>query len=441
MRRIVPGLLISAFLFSGITGTMAQSAADTNLHNATLAVCVQYAMTHQPAVQQALIDEDITEKQIRQRLSDWYPQVSFNYNAQHVFELPTALVNGVYVKTGAPNSSTLGLGATQNIFNRDVLFATRTKDDYRKRSKQNTSLTKIDLAVDVSKAFYDVLLSQKLISVLDQAITRLERSLSDATNQYRAGIVDKTDYKRATIALNNAKAQHKYSVNQVTAKLAYLKQLMGLSDNASLQLQYDTANLRQDALIDTTMTVKPENRIEYIQLQTQQQIQAATVKYYKWGYMPSVAAFGNYNLGYLNNEFTKLYNNTFPTSNLGITLSLPIFQGSRRIMQVKQAELEYKRLGWDMISLHNRVNTEYENALATYKSNLFNYFSLRENVELAEDVYKTLDLQYRSGIRPYLDVITAESDLRSAQLNMYVALFQVMGSKLEVEKALGLIQY
>jgi outer membrane protein len=441
MRRTLPGLLLCCILFFDASQTMGQASTDTSLGNATLALCLQYAMTHQPAVQQSLIDEDITDKQIRSRLADWYPQIGFNYNVQHTFELPTALVNGVYVRTGATNASTIGLAATQNIFNRDVMFATRTKDDLRKRAKQNTSLTKIDLAVSVSRAFYDVLLSQRLISVLDEAIVRLQRSLTDANNQYRAGIVDKTDYKRATIALNNAKAQHKYSVEQVTAKMAYLKQLMGLSDSSYLRLSYDTTQLKQEAFIDTSLLPKVENRIEFIQLQTQQRLQAANIKYQKSGYIPSVAAFGNYNLGYLSNDLAKIYNNTFPNSNIGVTLAVPIFQGSRRVMQVKQAELEYKRLEWDMISLRNRVNTEYEDALATYKSNLFNYFSLRENVELAEDVYKTLDLQYRSGIRPYLDVITAESDLRSAELNMYVALFQLMGSKLEVQKALGLIQY
>jgi outer membrane protein len=56
-------------------------------------------------------------------------------------------------------------------------------------------------------------------------------------------------------------------------------------------------------------------------------------------------------------------------------------------------------------------------------------------------VYRTLDLQYRSGIKTYLDVIIAESDLRTTQLNYYNALFQLLQSKLDVEKALGNITY
>src|SRR3982750_523668 len=46
----------------------------------TLQEAVEYAVKNQPRVQQALLDERITTLQIRSRLSDWWPQISFNYN-------------------------------------------------------------------------------------------------------------------------------------------------------------------------------------------------------------------------------------------------------------------------------------------------------------------------------------------------------------------------
>jgi outer membrane protein TolC len=146
-------------------------------------------------------------------------------------------------------------------------------------------------------------------------------------------------------------------------------------------------------------------------------------------------------MGYLSNDFLKTYSNGYANSNIGIQLTIPIFQGNKRILQVRQAELQYKRVDWDMILFKSRVNAQYAQALASYKGNLYNYFALKDNVILADEVYKTLDLQYRSGIKTYLDVIIAESDLRTAQLNYYDALFQLLQSKVDVQKALGNIQY
>ena len=79
--------------------------------------------------------------------------------------------------------------------------------------------------------------------------------------------------------------------------------------------------------------------------------------------------------------------------------------------------------------------------MAAYKSNLYNFFSLKENLSLASDVYDVIQLQYRSGVKAYLDVITAESDLRTAQISYYNALYQVLSSKIDVAQALGDISY
>jgi outer membrane protein TolC len=64
-----------------------------------------------------------------------------------------------------------------------------------------------------------------------------------------------------------------------------------------------------------------------------------------------------------------------------------------------------------------------------------------ENVALAEDVYRIIKLQYDEGIKTYLEVITAETDLRTTQLNYFNALYQVMSRKIDVQKSLGQISY
>jgi len=143
----------------------------------------------------------------------------------------------------------------------------------------------------------------------------------------------------------------------------------------------------------------------------------------------------------LNNQFSKLYNQSYPNSNAGITLSIPIFQGGKRLQQIKQAQFQIVQATNDIRSYENTINTQYQNALSAYKSNLYNYFSLKENLSLASEVYNVIQLQYRSGIKAYLDVITAESDLRTAQINYYNALYQVLSSKIDVSQALGTINY
>jgi outer membrane protein TolC len=199
--------------------------------------------------------------------------------------------------------------------------------------------------------------------------------------------------------------------------------------------------MEKEAWVDTSQDVNFNNRIEYQILMTERRLLEYNLKYNKWSYYPSVSAFGSYNFNYLGNQFSSLYSQNYPYSYAGIQLAFPIFQGSKRIQNIKIADLQVKRTDWDIENLKTNINTQYAEAMAAYKSNLNDYTVLKENVELAKDVYNTIQLQYRSGVKAYLDVIIAETSLRSAQTNYINALYQVLSSKLDVQKALGTIQY
>ena len=388
-----------------------------------------------------MIDEKIVRETIRTRLADWLPQLNLDASYQHNFQLPTNFFGGNFVSSGSHHISAVDFAATQNIFDRDVLLALRSSGNIKQAARQITDSTTIGMVAGVSKAFYDILLTQKQLSVLDEDIVRLNRSLEDAYNQYKGGIVDKTDYKRATISLNNAKAQRKQQQDLLTSKYFYLRQLMGYPDSAYLQLQYDSLELERETSLDTLQEINYSTRIEYRLLQTEKNLQQYNLKYYKWSFLPNVSAFGNYNLNYINNNFGKLYSRSFPNSNVGVQLAFPIFQGGKRIFQVRAAEWQVKRLDWEMTSLQNIIRTEYAQAMALYKGNLANYEALKENVQLASEVYNVIRLQYQQGIKTYLDVIIAESDLRSSQLNFYAALYQLLQSKIDVQKALGTLSW
>jgi outer membrane protein TolC len=295
--------------------------------------------------------------------------------------------------------------------------------------------------VNVSKAFFAVLLSKQQNVLLDDDIRRLALSQQDTYAQYKSGVTDKTDYERASIALNNARAAKKQASEALKTSLSFLKEQMGYPSERNLAVQYDTTRMESELQIDTTQALNPENRIEYQLLQTQRSLLQSNINYNYWSFLPSFSAFGNYNLNYLNNNFNKLYAHDYPSSFIGLQLSFPIFQGGRRYQEIRIAQLELSRSDFDVANLRDVMNTQYTEALASYKSNLNSYYVLKENLNLANNVYNTIQLQYKAGVKTYLDVITAETDLRTTQINYINALFQVLSSKLDVQRALGTIHY
>lgn len=438
----------------------AQSPADTSTAVVTLKQSIDYALRNQPVLKQAYIDEQINEKDIRISLSAWLPQIGSTGQYQHYFQRSPIFASGSGTNAGtgsgtgtgtggttggtsqaalaaAPNVSTLGLQGSQVIYNNDVLQASRASKYSRQFYKQNTQSSRIDVVTDVSKAFYDVLLSQRQLDIINEDIVRLRRSLKDAYSRYQAGVVDKTDYKQATIALNNSLASLKQTQEAIKSKSAYLKQVMGLNPAKNVVLSYDSLSLQNEAVIDTNQILNYSNRVEYRLLETQKNLQNLNVSYYKWSFLPSLSAIGGYSAAYFSDNFSKLYNDAYPTSFVGLSLTLPIFQGGKRLQNLAKARLQVERSDLDLINSRNAINTEYVQALANYKSN-YNYWQvLKENVALAKDVYKVVDLQYREGVKTYLDVIVSQADLRTAELNYYNALFQLLSSKIDLQRSLG----
>lgn len=417
------------------------STKDSLLAEVTLKSAVDYAIIHQPLVRQSLLDQEITEKTIKSKLSEFYPQVNFDYTFQHNFIVQSTIFNGNEVKLGSDNLSSGYFTLNQAIFDKDVFLARRSRSDVRLQASQATSNNKIDVAVNVSKAFYDILSTIQQIKIAEQNIVRIERSLKDAYNQYKSGIVDKIDYKRATITLNNANASKRSNEALLKAKLEYLKSLMGYPVSGELNIVHDTTQMTKEILLDTLQVPDYTARIEYRILETQKRLLQYNVKYNKWSYLPTVAINGAYNFNYQSNLFSKLYSNNLPNSYANITFGIPIFQGFKRKNDIRIAEMDVQRNELDLINLRSMVNADFAQALASYKANLHNFLALKENLSLAQEVYDIIQLQYRSGIKAYLEVITSEADLRTSQINYFNAMYELMQSKIDVQKSLGQINY
>lgn len=407
---------------------------------ATLQECIDFALQNRGTVQQALIDEEIGERDIAVALSGWYPQLSANAQYNKNIIIPTAAIGDQVIRMGQNHTAALAFQADQQILNPQLIQASKATTHIRQRNAQNTESTLIHTIVEVSKGYYDILTTEEQLKIIDENIARLSKQLSDARARYDSGLADPTDYKRAQISLSNAQADRKRSEEIRKYKYAYFKELLGLDTADELHLSFDNAEMESEILLDTTTQLQYENRIEYRQLETVRQLQALNTRYHKWTFLPNVSAFYNYALDYRNNSFGDLLGMDYPRSVFGLTLSVPIFQGTRRTQEIRRSRLQEERLNWDAVNLRNRIYSEYELAMATYKAGLADLRAAESNVALSEEVYNTIKLQYDEGIKNYLDLMTAETDLRTTQLNYLGTLYAVLSGKLDVQRALGTIE-
>ncbi len=406
--------------------------------------CLDYALKHQPFINQALISESSTKAPKAINTSGWLPQVNLSANLTHYLTLPTGFVKQsggttIQQRTGVVNTAIPVLAVTQTIFNPALLYASRTAPLLEKQAEQITDSTKIEIVAAVSKTFYALLLTLEQINVLKEDTARLGKNVSDTYHQYIGGIVDETDYDEAVITLNNSKAQLMQANQNVNPQYATLKQVMGFPPARQFNVLYDTLQMKNDIAFDTTQQLQYEKRIELQELLTSQQIQGQQVNYYRKAWLPTLGAFFDYDYAFQNNSLGQLFSNAYPYSFVGLSLSMPIFTGFARTQNIHRAKLQSQLLDWSEVSLRSEIYTEYTTALANYKSNLYGLDISRQNVNLAKKTYDIVNLQYLQGVVPYLNVITAESNLITSEISYQNALFQLLSSKIDLEKSMGII--
>ena len=195
-------------------------------------------------------------------------------------------------------------------------------------------------------------------------------------------------------------------------------------------------------IIDPEMTeFSVANRIEYQIVQTNQRLTELNIKNYKSQYLPTLNANFNYGWTSGTNSFSDLteFNDEtwFNFSSIGVTMSIPIFDGLRKSYINQQNRLSLKQLDKGLKQTKNNIKREIESSVISYNNSIRNMRTQKENMELAEDVFEVTRIKYKEGVGSNLEVVEAESDLKEAQTNYYSALYDAFVAKIDLLKAQG----
>jgi outer membrane protein len=255
---------------------------------------------------------------------------------------------------------------------------------------------------------------------------------------YDNGFVELIDVHRVTVAYNNVQTEEKKLERFFDLSVQLLKFQMGmpLEENLVLVDELKTIDF-------TSSLVAPKvdynKRIEYSQLQTLQRVNELDLKRYRMAYLPSVAAFATLNAQAQRNEF-DIFNTDkkwYPVGVVGARISLPLFTGMQRHYRVQQAKLNLEKVNNQFIQLEQSIDMEYESSKTIMLNSIEALQIQKENMDLADEVFRITKIKYDQGIGTNIEIINAESSLKEAQTNYYNALYDALIAKIELETATG----
>lgn len=418
--------------------------------NFSLQEAIDFAQRNQASVLNAQIDEQIAKNTVKQTIGIGLPQVNGSASFQDFLKVPTSLIPGeifgqpgtqIPVQFGVKYQSSLGLDASQLLFDGSYIVGLKASRTYKELSVKNLKRTRIETSIAVTKAYYSVLVSNEQFNLIDINLTRLNKSLGDTKALYKNGFVEKIDVDRLSVLKNNLETERENVQRLLALNLNMLKFQMGMSVNSKLTLKDNIESLRLDQVKLVNDSASYTNRIEYSLLQTQKKLNELNLKRYKSQFLPSLVAFGSTSLSYQNNSFSALFNRNFPTTLIGLKLNVPLISGGQKIYQVRNAKLEVEKTNNDIKQLENAINLEVSAAQNTYLNSQRSLDNQKRNMELAKEVLRVSRVKYEQGVGSSIEVTTAETSLKESENNYITALYNLLINKVDLDKALGNINY
>ena len=428
----------------------------------TLKEAIDYAIINNANHQNAIIDQQIAEMQKKEVTGMGLPQLSASLDMKYYPQVPTSVFDvsnfpgspaakGTYDKGSfaVPYSNTAGIQISQLIFSSDYIVALQASKSFIDLSKKSVDRSKIETSVAVTKAYYTVLISKERMKLLDNQMDRIKKLLDDTKVLFENGFVESIDVDRITLTYNNLLTEKEKIVRLVEFTESLLKFQMGYGINSPIVLK--------DSLETITQTpadfILPEkfnysDRVEYSLLESQHQLNQLDLKRNKMKWMPSLVAYGNVGATNMSGVFHPYYfgrqtdptKQWFPISVVGVTLNVPIFDGTQTYFKTQQARLNVQKTENTLKSVESVIDLEIRNSLTSYKNALASLNTQKANIELAQKVYDVSKLKYDQGVASLLEVTTAETTLKETQINYFNSLYDFLIAKTDYEKATGVIK-
>ena len=437
MNKFFIALLLSCITYSSFAQ---QPPTPKTTNNFTLQDCINYGYEHQNALVNAKLDVLSADYKVKETIGIGLPQVNGSISFQDYLKTPTVIFGTQKFSIYQKYNSIFGATLNQIIFDGTYLVGLKASRTYKDLYDKSFTRTKIESKVSITKAYYMVLVSNEQIKLLDADLTQLKQQVEQTEAGNKQGFVEKIDVDRIKFQLNNLQTTKDNVVRLLDLNYQLLKFQMGMPVEEELILKdkLSDVNMQMDATdnVDTTFYKK---RIEYSLYETNVQLNQLDLKRKKAQYLPGLYAVANVGDQFQNNSIGNLFSTNFPSAYVGLSLNIPIFAGFQHKYQIKQTEINLQKAKNDLYDLKNALNLQANSAKISYINSLKSLENQKQNQALAQEVLRVTKIKYQQGVGSSIEVTQAQTAMEDADNKYIQSLYDVLISKVDLDKAYGKI--
>lgn len=387
--------------------------------------CIAKGLQNNPMIQSSQLFVEENQTKVDEARSGYYPKVSLNSNAT------TYSNNNGDQRFENYNT---GISASYNLFNgfRTKAGYHAARDHHEAAFLQHESVQQ-DLVLDITFAYYKTLQAERILKSAEEAVKNSQLHLDFAHARNMAGMATRSDILKSEVELSNAELEKIKAANALLAAKGNLNKLMGLPANHPTEIIDDLSELNEtpvqsyDSLFAEAMESRVEVKRFYSLLNAQQNnIQLARGEYY-----PSLDVNANYNFS--GEKISGMRENWW----LGMTLTIPVFNGFSTEARVKGEKTALKGIEKDLEALKDQIGKEVWNAFLAVKESSERMTATSKGLESARENLSLSEGEYKEGTGSIIQLTDAQTTFVAAEQNHIQAVADYKVSLAELRRKTG----
>jgi outer membrane protein len=446
--KILAPIIIVCTLFA-ISGYAQQPAS----HTFSLQEAIDFALDNNINLKNSQESVTASEARVKEIVGMGLPQINASGSVIDNYIIPTSFIPAIIfdpnaaagdlvgVKFGTQYTGNASINLQQMIFNGSYIVGLKASKTYTELSRKDLIKTQTDVVEAIKKAYYAVLVNKERTELVQRNFQRLDSLLKETKALYENGFAEKIDVNRVQVQYNNITNLKNNASIGLEVSYNILKFQMGLPIAEPITLTDRLETMEFKVLeSDFKDNFQYSNRIEYNLLQVNKSLVELDIKNTKSQYLPNLDLIGSYGASYGTSSFENMFQfgaNWRTLGTIGITASLPIFDGLQKSRIIQQKKTQLNQIENNLQLTKNQIDLEQDQASKTFETYVRTFQTQRENMLLSKEVYDVTVIKYQQGVGSNLEVIDADASYKEAQTNYYAALYDALIASVELEKAYG----
>ena len=331
----------------------------------------------------------------------------------------------------------LGLNIVQPIFRPQIRAQLEQAKSMVQQSDYELAVSKQNLILRSSQLYFDVLLAQDKIHLIEAQKQAISSQLEQARARFEAGTSTITDVNEDKARFDLIQAQYIAAVNDLEIKKRALQALIG-------DMPQSLMAVREDLVPQTPAPSNIEKWVEMansanlrIAIQRQAlEIAAQEVDRQNAGHLPSLDLVGSYTDSYVNGGIAGIGLDQ-RAAVIGMQLSVPIYQGGAVSSRSREALSNKLKAQDDLEAARRQADMETRQAYLNLVSTVSQISALEQALASTQSQLESTQLGYEVGVRTSVDVLNVQQQLFNAKRDPLQARYTYLMNILMLKAAVG----